>query len=125
LLVSAEVKVFHATEIYSSSDLTSVKYNMKRLSIDEKENVTAPNKTKELESLSKYIVHVMVKIKLSIKNNSQIFNSIHTIYTRTTKFIIKEITYFPSEGNNSGFTSINLHVVCCIPAMYGVNVHLK
>jgi hypothetical protein len=89
LLVSAEVKAFHATEIYSTSDLTSVKYNMKRLSIDEKENVTAPNKTKELERLSKYIVHVMVKIKLSIKNNSQIFNSIRTIYTRTTKFIIK------------------------------------
>jgi hypothetical protein len=37
LLESVEIKVFHATEAYSSLDLNKVKYNIKRLSRDGKE----------------------------------------------------------------------------------------
>jgi hypothetical protein len=39
--LSVEVKVFHATETYSSLDLTKVKYNIERSSVDKKEKVTA------------------------------------------------------------------------------------
>jgi hypothetical protein len=35
---SVEIKEFHATEAYSSLDLTNAKYSMKRLSIDEKKS---------------------------------------------------------------------------------------
>jgi hypothetical protein len=38
LLASVEVKLFHATEVYSSLDVTKVKYNIRRMSIDEKED---------------------------------------------------------------------------------------
>jgi hypothetical protein len=36
--MSADVKVFRATEAHSSLDATNVKHNTKNLSIDEKEN---------------------------------------------------------------------------------------
>jgi hypothetical protein len=39
--VSVQVSAFHATEAYSSLALTNVKYNIKRLAIDEKEEVIA------------------------------------------------------------------------------------
>jgi hypothetical protein len=38
-LASVEVTEFHVMQAYTTLDLTSVKYNMKRLSTDENENV--------------------------------------------------------------------------------------
>jgi hypothetical protein len=87
LLVSVDVKVFHAMEAYWSLDITWKDCRWKGKSY-------GTNETQQLESLWKYIVHMMVKIKFSIKNNSQIFNnSICTIYTRSTKFIFKGIMF--------------------------------
>jgi hypothetical protein len=46
LLASVEVKVLHATEVYSSLDLTKVKYDIRRLSGDEKEKIIARTRKK-------------------------------------------------------------------------------
>jgi hypothetical protein len=54
LLASVEVSVFHATEAYSSLELSNIKYNTKRLSKDEKEDVIArirPNKLSDCENI--------------------------------------------------------------------------
>jgi hypothetical protein len=39
LLVSLDAKLFHAVEAYTSLDPTKVKYNIKRVSRDEKEKL--------------------------------------------------------------------------------------
>jgi hypothetical protein len=101
LLASVEISVLHATEAYSSLDLTNAEHNMKRLSMDGKGQCYSTNTAQQLENLWKYIVHVIMKIKFSIKNNSQIFNSNRTIYTRSTNFILeKNQVSFLSKGNN-------------------------
>jgi hypothetical protein len=94
--MSVEVTVNHATEAYSSLYLSNAKYNIKSLSIDEKEKSYSTTNTQKIESLGKYMVHVVVKITFSITNNSQIFNSIRTIYTRSTKLTLKklDVTFF-------------------------------
>jgi hypothetical protein len=54
LLASIKVKVFHATEAYSSLDLSKVKHNIRRLSVDEEEKVIArikPNNFKACENI--------------------------------------------------------------------------
>jgi hypothetical protein len=61
LLTSVDVKIFYATEAYSSVNVPEVKYNMKILPTDEKEKVIA-YKTQQLQSLRK-TVHLMTKIK--------------------------------------------------------------
>jgi hypothetical protein len=53
-LASNEVSVFYETEADSRLDLTNVKCNLKRLSIDEKENVIAqirPNNLRACENI--------------------------------------------------------------------------
>jgi hypothetical protein len=57
-------------------------------------------------------VHLMTKIKFWIKNNSQTFNRVRSLYTRPTKFLLKINHFsFPIKINNFVFTSIKLHVV--------------
>jgi hypothetical protein len=58
LLASVQLKVFHATGPCARSDLTEVKYNIRRLSGDDKEEVLA-----QLQSLQKYVVHMLMTIK--------------------------------------------------------------
>jgi hypothetical protein len=41
LSASVKIKVFHATGTYSSPDLTKVKYNVRGLSVIEKEQIIA------------------------------------------------------------------------------------
>lgn len=50
LLASVQTRVFHATEVYSILDVTEVKYNMKKLSVDEREVVTARIKSKNFKA---------------------------------------------------------------------------
>jgi hypothetical protein len=54
LLASVAVNVFHATEAYSSLDVTKVKYNVRILSVVEKEKVMKrirPNNFKDCEDI--------------------------------------------------------------------------
>jgi hypothetical protein len=53
LLVSVEVKELHAVKAYSSLGLTKMKYNMKRLSVDERGKNYSLNKTQQLEEFMK------------------------------------------------------------------------
>jgi hypothetical protein len=46
LLASVEVTEFHAREVYSSLGPTRVKYNSRRLSVDEKEKVNNTSSSK-------------------------------------------------------------------------------
>jgi hypothetical protein len=60
-LASVVVKVFHATEAYSSLELTNLEYNIKRLSIVANEETVEwirPNDFKACED----IVHTLMKI---------------------------------------------------------------
>lgn len=65
-----------------------------------------------------------MKIEFSVQDNSQIFNSIHTMYTRFTKVILKrELCYFSIKGCNSGFSFFASWVLLC--TSHVLHAHLK
>jgi hypothetical protein len=67
LLAIADIREFETTEVYSSLDITRVKYNMYIHPRDEQEKVTY---TQQLNTLRKYTFDMMVKIKFRIQKYS-------------------------------------------------------
>jgi hypothetical protein len=95
LLASVGVKVFPATEVHSSLDVSKVKYNIRRLAAVGKEKVVARLRPSNFKASRTYRSHA-AENKHSIKKNSWIFSSIRKNSNRSTKFILKTIMFgFP------------------------------
>jgi hypothetical protein len=71
------------------------------------------------------MVHMVMKIKFSINEYSQVFNRVGPSYGRLSKcMIIHQYLSFPGEGYNFSFTAVECHTVSSTETLFRVNDRL-
>jgi hypothetical protein len=84
--------------------------------------LTTPNNLIQRE---KFMVDVVIKMKISINKYSQVFNRVVSGYGEMTKFIIiDQRGSSPREGYNFSFSDAEFHTVSNASTLCRVNVGL-
>jgi hypothetical protein len=52
--------------------------------------IYSPNKTKQLDTLRKYVVNMIMKVQFRINKHTQVFNRVGMGYGGMTKFVLEE-----------------------------------
>jgi hypothetical protein len=91
LLASVAVIEIQTTEAYSSLGHINVQYNIYKEPINgRKGKGYSPNQTKQLDTLRKYVVDMIMEVQFRINKHTQFFKSVCTRYGGMTKFVLEE-----------------------------------